>query len=288
MRGVLLAGGSGSRLRPATWAASKQLLPVYDKPMIYYPLTTLMLAGIREILVITAPEAADAVRGLLGDGAAWGLRIEHAIQEVPLGVADALRIAEPFLAGGPVALGLGDNLLHGQGLIEALREGAALRRGAHVFSVPVADPSAYGVLAWDGDRLVDVVEKPDVPPSREAVPGLYFFDGQAAARASSLTPSVRGELEITDLQRLYLREGLLRVRRFGRGLAWFDMGTPERLWEAAGWVRSMQVRQGLLVGSPEEAAWRQGWIAASALLDAAHRHAGTAYGEALADLAGSA
>ena len=284
MRGVLLAGGFGSRLRPATMAVSKQLLPVYDKPMLYYPLTTLMLAGLREILVITTPQASASVQALLGDGECWGLRLSHAVQPVPLGIADALRIAGPFLQGAPVALALGDNLLHGAGLVEALVAGAALRAGAHVFAVPVADPSAYGVLAWDGPRLVDVVEKPLVPPSREAVPGLYFFDGSAPERASALAPSARGELEITDLQRSYLREGALTVRRFGRGLAWLDMGTPERLWEAAGWVRSMQARQGLLIGSPEEVAWRQGWIGPDALLQAATRHAGTTYGEALAAL----
>jgi glucose-1-phosphate thymidylyltransferase len=282
MRGVLLAGGYGTRLRPATSAVSKQLLPVYDKPMLYYPLTTLMLAGIRDILVITTPEASASVAALLGDGSNWGLRLTHAVQPTPLGIADALRIAAPFLQGSPVALALGDNLLHGHGLVEALLGGAALREGAHIFSVPVADPSAYGVLAWDGPRLVDVVEKPRVPPSREAVPGLYFFDGRAAERACGLKPSARGELEITDLQRTYLAEGALTVRRFGRGLAWLDMGTPERLWEAAGWVRSMQARQGLLIGSPEEVAWRQGWIGPEALAAAVRRHAGTSYADALA------
>lgn len=284
MRGIVLAGGTGSRLRPITAAVCKQLLPVFDKPMVYYPLTTLMLAGVREILVLTTPEDEAAFRRLLGDGSQLGLRLQIGVQAKPAGIADALRIGEGFLDGRPCALVLGDNLLHGDALASVVRGAAAVAEGAVIFGYPVADPSRYGVLALDGDRVVDVVEKPVVPPSRYAVPGLYFYGPDAPERAWRLQPSARGELEITDLHRAYLADGRLSVRRFGRGVAWLDMGTPESLMQAGAFVQSVQERTGLLVGSPEEVAWRQGWLDDAQLRAAAVAHTGTSYGALLADL----
>jgi glucose-1-phosphate thymidylyltransferase len=285
MRGIVLAGGTGSRLRPMTLAVCKQLLPVFDKPMVYYPISALMLAGVRELLVVTTPEDQSAFRRLLGTGEAWGVRFSYAVQTAPRGIAEALWVGEDFLQGEPSALVLGDNLLYGQGLTEALRAGAQTTEGALIFGTRVAQPSAYGVLALDGDRVVDVVEKPARPPSPYAVPGLYFYGPDAPTRARALRPSARGELEITDLHRSYLADGALKVRLFGRGLAWLDMGTPESLAEAATFVSTLQARQGLILGSPEEVAWRQGWIDAEGLLAASARCAGTAYGAWLAALA---
>lgn len=285
MKGIVLAGGTGSRLRPMTAAMCKQLLPVFDKPMVYYPLTVLMLAGIREILVISTPGDRPAFERLLGDGARWGLRVEHAVQAAPRGIAEALCIAEGFLDGGPSMLVLGDNLLFGQGLTPAVQAAAALTRGAHVFGYPVNDPSAYGVLAFDGDRVTDLVEKPAQPPSRYAVPGLYAYDGTAPRRAAALTPSARGEIEITELNRSYLADGQLGVTRLGRGIAWLDMGTPENLLAAASFVEAIQGRQGYRIGCPEEVAWRQGWID-DVQLDALGRALrGTDYGDYLCRLA---
>ena len=281
MKGILLAGGTGTRLRPITLAVCKQLLPVYDKPMVYYPLTTLMLAGVRDILVITTPGDRAAFERLLGDGAAWGLRLSYAAQAEPRGIAEALILGAGFLDGGPCALMLGDNLLYGQGLTEAVQAGAALTRGALVLGHPVADPSRYDVLALRDGRVVDIVEKPSRPPSRLAVPGVYFYGPDAPERAARLRPSARGELEITDLNRAYLADGLLDVRLFGRGLAWLDMGTPEALAAASAFVQTLQERQGLRIGSPEEVAWRQGFIDDEGLRRAARASAGTTYGDYL-------
>ena len=285
MKGIVLAGGTGSRLRPTTWAVCKQLLPVYDKPMVYYPLTLLMLAGVRDVLLIHAPDDADAFRRLFGDGAQWGMSIRYAAQPTPRGIAEALILAEDFLQGGPSMLVLGDNLLYGGGLSEALRSAGTLTEGARIFGYRVAEPSRYGVLAFDGERVVDIVEKPADPPSRWAVPGLYAYDGDAPRRARALVPSARGELEITDLNRTYLEDGTLSVHRLGRGVAWLDMGTPDNLLAAASFVQAIQDRQGLQIGSPEEVAWQAGWIDDAGLAALAERHAGTSYGDVLASRA---
>jgi glucose-1-phosphate thymidylyltransferase len=285
MRGIILAGGSGTRLRPITRAVCKQLLPVFDKPMVYYPLSTMMLAGVREVLVVTTRGDLDAFRALLGDGSAWGMALRYAVQQRPEGIAQALVLGREFLADEPSALILGDNLLYGQGLTGELRAGAQRTSGALVFGYRVADPRRYGVLALDGDRAVDIVEKPDAPPSPFAVPGLYFYDGTAAARAAALRPSARGELEITDLNRSYLADGALDVRLLGRGVAWLDMGTPESLMAAGSFVQGLQDRQGLRIGCPEEVAWRQGWIDDEGLLRCAADQEGTDYAAYLRALA---
>ncbi len=284
MRGILLAGGTGSRLRPLTFVVSKQLLPVHDKPMVYYPLSTLMLAGIREILVISTPTDLPLLRRLLGTGERLGIRLEYAVQDHPRGIAEALLIARDFLDHEPVALMLGDNLLHGGALTAILREGAATTEGAMVLGYPVADPRRYGVLALTDGLPTDIVEKPKDPPSRYAVPGLYFYDGTASDRAAGLSPSPRGELEITDLNRSYLRDGQLRAKLIGRGIAWLDMGTPAALADASAFVRTMEDRQGLKVLVPEEIAWRQGWLDDAGLEEAAELHAGSAYGDYLRGL----
>jgi len=261
MKGILLAGGAGTRLHPLTTAISKQLLPVYDKPMVYYPLSVLMLAGIRDILVITTPQDQPLFRRLLGDGSNWGIRLSYAVQEKPEGIAQAFLIGRAFLAGDPCALVLGDNLFFGHGLTEALRNAASLTEGATIFATMVSDPERYGVVIFDADgRPEDIIEKPQKPHSRWAVTGLYFYDGRVADIAADLTPSARGELEITDVNRAYLRDGTLTVEKLGRGYAWLDAGTHTSLLQAGDYVATIEQRQGLKVACPEEIAYQQGWI----------------------------
>ena len=282
MRGIILAGGTGSRLWPVTRAVSKQLLPVYDKPMIYYPLTTLMLAGIREILVITTPHEQGQFRALLGDGSQWGLDLCYAAQPRPEGLAQAFVLGREFLAGGPSALILGDNIFFGQGLKEHLATAAARPSGATIFGYYVKDPRQYGVAELDADgRVVGLEEKPERPRSHYAVTGLYFFDGRAPEFAAELRPSARGELEITDLNRRYLAAGELHLVTLGRGYAWLDTGTPGSLLDAGNYVETLQNRQGLSIASPEEVAWRMGFIDTARLTALADAHGSSAYGEAL-------
>lgn len=260
-KGIILAGGSGTRLYPLTRVVSKQLLPVYDKPMIFYPLATLMQADIRDILVITTPHDQPLFRQLLGDGSDWGLRIEFAVQARPEGLAQALVIGEGFIGGEPSCLILGDNIFHGAGLSELLERAAQRESGATVFGYWVRDPERYGVVEFDSAlRVLSLEEKPSSPRSHYAVTGLYFYDGRASEFARSLTPSVRGELEITDLNRRYLEDSSLRLERLGRGYAWLDTGTHESLQQAANFIETIETRQGLKVACPEEIAFMKGWI----------------------------
>jgi glucose-1-phosphate thymidylyltransferase len=278
MKGIILAGGRGTRLHPLTRSLSKQLLPVYDKPMIYYPLSMLMLAGMREILVISTPEDLPLFRRLLGNGEDWGLRFAYTEQDQPRGLADAFRLGADFVDGEPSCLILGDNLFFGQGLPATLRRAAALTEGAVIFAYAVRDPERYGVVAFDTEgRALSLEEKPEKPKSPYAVPGIYFYDGQVVELAANLRPSARGELEITDLNRLYLERGQLHVELLGRGVAWLDAGTHESLMQSAAFVQTVQERQGLMISCPEEIAYRMGYIDAKQL----HRLAGginNAYG----------
>jgi glucose-1-phosphate thymidylyltransferase len=281
-KGIILAGGAGSRLHPLTHAVSKQLLPVYDKPMIYYPLSMLMLAGIREVLIITTPEDAASFKRLLGTGEQWGMRFAYEVQPKPDGLAQAFVIGETFLAGSACCLVLGDNILHGHGLSEALKRNAGQASGASIFAYGVDDPQRYGVVAFDSrGNATSIEEKPRVPKSGWAVIGLYFYDGTVVERAKALKPSARGEYEITDLNNTYLADGSLRVEPLGRGFAWFDAGTHDSLLEAAEFVSVVQRRQRQLVASPEEIAFNSGWIDRTVLASHAARLGNTAYGAKL-------
>jgi len=277
-KGIILAGGSGTRLYPITMSVSKQLLPLYDKPMVYYPLSVLMLAGIREIAIITTPEDQSQFQRLLGDGSQWGLSFSWVVQPSPDGLAQAYILCEEFLAGAPSAMVLGDNVFFGHGLPELLQSAGAKETGGTVFGYRVADPERYGVVDFDGARVRSIIEKPAVPPSRYAVTGLYFLDGEAPALASKVTPSARGELEIVSLLQMYLDREALSVELMGRGYAWLDTGTHGSLLDAANFVRTLQQRQGLQTGSPEEIAFTQGWIGREELARAAEKYRKNAYG----------
>jgi len=284
-KGIILAGGSGTRLYPITQAVSKQLLPVYDKPMIYYPLSVLMLAGIREIAVITTPQDQDQFRRTLGDGSQWGLDLTYICQPSPDGLAQAYLLAEDFLAGAPSVMVLGDNIFFGHGLPDMLASAGTRPDGATVFGYRVSDPERYGVVGFDAEgQVTQIVEKPDQPPSPFAVTGLYFLDGTAPARAKDLQPSARGELEITSLLETYLADAQLRVERMGRGFAWLDTGTHDSLLDAGNFVRTLTARQGQQVGSPDEIAFLAGWIDREALSARARLFQKSAYGNYLAGL----
>ena len=280
-KGIILAGGSGTRLHPITQAVSKQLLPVYDKPMVYYPLSTLMLADIREVLIITTPADQQAFQRLLGDGRQWGMELSYAIQPHPEGLAQAFLIGADFLNGHPAALVLGDNLFHGQDLVPSDLED----QGATVFAYPVRDPERYGVVDFSADgRALSIEEKPVRPKSRYAITGLYFYDSTVVDRARNVQPSARGELEITDLNRDYLKDGLLKVELMGRGMAWLDTGTCDSLHEASSYIRTLEHRQSLKVGCPEEVAWRRGWISDEQLSTLAKPLQKSGYGSYLMQL----
>ena len=285
MKGIILAGGKATRLYPLTLAISKQILPVYDKPMIYYPLSMLMLAGIREILIISTPDALPVFKDLLKDGSQWGLKFEYAAQSEPRGLADAFLVGREFVAGSPVCLILGDNIFYGQGIPSLLQECASLQEGAIIFGYKVNDPHRYGIVEFDEEFNVrSLEEKPAKPRSKYAVPGIYFYDNKVVQAAESVKPSARGELEITDLNRIYLEQGTLKAKVFGRGVAWLDAGTHESLLQASMFIEAIQERQGLMVSCPEEIAYRMGYISLDQLRELGKALAGNSYGQYLLNL----
>jgi len=285
MKGIILAGGSGTRLYPLTRSVSKQLLPIYDKPMIYYPLAILMMAGIRDILIITTPQDAPLFKDLLEDGNQWGIHLSYAVQPEPGGLAQAFQIGRDFIAGQPCCLILGDNIFHGHGLVEILQQAAEHNEGATVFGYWVKDPERYGVAGFDADgKVISLEEKPTHPASNYAVTGLYFYDRQVTELAAKLKPSPRGELEITDLNRLYLEQGKLRLEKFGRGTAWLDTGTHESLMQASNFIETIEERQGLKVCCPEEIAYSKGWIDTEQLRTLGQALQKNGYGQYLLEL----
>ena len=285
MKGIILAGGSGTRLYPVTQVVSKQLLPIYDKPMVYYPISTLMLAGIREILIISTPKDIPLFKDLLGDGSDWGVRFEYAVQETPRGLADAFIVGEDFIGDDRCALVLGDNLYFGHGLSEELAKAMAVEEGAVVFAYHVTDPERYGVVDFDAqDQPIAIAEKPENPRSNWAVTGLYFYDRQVVEMARNLEPSMRGEIEITDINRLYMDKGQLSVAKLGRGYAWLDTGTHDSLVEATEFIRAIEKRQGQKVGCPEEVAFSKGWISGDQLTRLGEAMGKTDYGRYLLGL----
>lgn len=289
MKGIILAGGKGTRLYPLTIALSKQILPVFDKPMIYYPLSMLMLAGIREILIISTPEALPLFRDLLKDGSQWGLKFEYAEQAEPRGLADAFLVGRDFIDNSPVCLTLGDNIFYGGGMGKLLQECASLNEGAIIFGYKVHDPERYGIVEFDEDEnVLNIEEKPQKPRSQWAVPGIYFYDNQVVKYAESLEPSPRGEIEITDLNNVYLDKKQLKVKLFGRGIAWLDAGTHESLLQASEFIQTIQDRQGLMVSCPEEIAFRKGFIDREQLLKLGQELSSNSYGQYILDVANDA
>ena len=286
MKGIILAGGKGTRLYPLTIATSKQMLPVYDKPMVYYPLSMLMLAGIREILVISTPDAIPGFRQLLKDGSQWGLKFDYAEQAEPRGLADAFLVGREFIGNSPVCLMLGDNIFYGQGMVTLLQECATLREGAIIFGYKVNDPQRYGIIEFDAQgNVLSLEEKPQNPKSSFAIPGIYFYDGQVVGIAEGLKPSTRGEIEITDLNKVYLERQLLKAKVFSRGVAWLDAGTHESLLQASMFIEAIQQRQSLMISCPEEIAYRMGFITREQLCRLGEELAGNSYGDYILALA---